>query len=86
MESLRYTTFNVAMLMGNIIYEGKQKERAMHTISKTLVYVLWTHHLCFEYCNETKLIAVVLALYICMSIIGYGQFVYKPSIVSRDTV
>jgi hypothetical protein len=29
---------------------------------------------------------VVLALYICMSIIGYGQFVYKPSIVSRDTV
>jgi hypothetical protein len=39
----------------------------------------------FEFCNETELIVVLLGLYICRSIIGYGQFVYKLVTVARGT-
>jgi hypothetical protein len=59
--------------------------RAVPTVSKVLTFVSRTYHACCECCNETKRNVLQLRLYICTRIIGYGQFVYKPTTVVRGT-
>jgi hypothetical protein len=69
----------------NVMAKGKILTAYFHVLirSETLVYISLAD--CFECCNETKLIVTLLGLYICTSVIGYGQFVYKLAKVARGT-